>query len=75
MPKYFAVTCDMSSWAEECVSQSLVNMQGMFKYYPLRLLAERKLTLKRTGSVSPEHFHKMNLALEAEGTTAAGMSI
>ena len=50
-------------------------MQGMFKYYPLRLLAERKLTLKRTGSVSPEHFHKMNLALKEEGTTAAGMSI
>ena len=39
------------------------------------VVAERKLTLKRTGSVSPEHFHKMNLALKEEGTTAAGMSI
>ena len=75
VPKYFAVTCDMSSWAEECVSQSVVNMQGMFKCCPHRLLAGRKLTLKRTGSVSPEHFHKMNLALGEEETTAAGMSI
>ena len=65
----------MSSWAEECVSQRWVNTQGMFKYYPWKLLAGRKLTLKQAGSVSPEHFQEMNLALKEEGTTAAGMSI
>ena len=48
---------------------------GNVQVLPRRLLAERKLTLKRTGSVSPEHFHKMNLALKEEVTTAAGMSI
>lgn len=65
----------MSYWAQECVSQRLVNTQRMLACYSCRLLVERELPLKGPGSVSQEHFQEMNLAREEEESSAADASV
>lgn len=63
------------STGQKNVSQRLVHTPGMCGCYPCRLLAKKKLPLKWPESVSQEHFQEMNLALQEEGSSTAGMSI